>query len=104
MPSAFFSVGLMAANPDDRHQRMASGFVAAFIEETGWHPDLVALVGGALAYTRYGFVKRNVVRLVAKREGLDADGSRSVDFTDWAAVDEFADHVVAHVEAASSST
>ena len=61
VPSAFFSVSL-AAHGDTSE---AEGYVEQFEEETGWRPDKVALFGGALLYTQYGFVKRHMMKKIA---------------------------------------
>lgn len=92
-PSAFFSVSLTAATPDERHDERAHQQVGRFIEETGWEPHIVGIFGDALAYTRYGFVKRHVMRSIARREHRDTDTSHDFDYTDWAAVEHFATDV-----------
>ena len=61
LPSAFFSVSL-AAHGDTAE---AEGYVDQFEEETGWRPDKVALFGGALLYTQYGFIKRHMMKKIA---------------------------------------
>ncbi|MCE3247433.1 MAG: protoporphyrinogen oxidase [Geminicoccaceae bacterium] len=49
-----------------------------------------ASLAGALRYSRYGFLKRLLMRLIVWREGGDTDDSRDYDYTDWDAVDGFA--------------
>ena len=61
LPSAFFSVSL-AAHGDTEE---AEGYVEEFEQETGWRPAKVALFGGALLYTQYGFVKRHLMKRIA---------------------------------------
>jgi hypothetical protein len=58
LPSAFFSVSL-AARGDTQE---AEGYVDQFEAETGWRPDQVAMFGGALLYTHYGFIKRHMMK------------------------------------------
>lgn len=53
-----------------------------FLDETGWRPDRTFLVAGALAYSRYGFLKRRVMRWISRREGGDTDTSRDYEYTD----------------------
>jgi menaquinone-dependent protoporphyrinogen IX oxidase len=50
--SAFFSVSL-AAHGDTAE---AENYVEEFEQDTGWRPTVVALFGGALLYTEYGFL------------------------------------------------
>ena len=96
-PSAFFSVSLSAAGKDEASQANASRVASEFVQETGWRPDFVALVGGALLYTRYGLIKRFVMKKISAGQGGDTDTSRDFDYTDWKAVDRFTDDFVAHM-------
>ncbi len=88
-PNAFVSISMAAATPDTVHTDAAMKCVDTFIEQTGWHPDQVSLTGGMLAYTRYGFIKRKLMRHIAKTDNLETDTSRDWDHTDWAAVAAF---------------
>jgi menaquinone-dependent protoporphyrinogen oxidase len=98
-PAAFFSVSLTASRADAEHQDQAMAVVQKFIAASGWHPDAVALFGGALLYTRYGFVKRHLLKWIASREHGDTDTSRDFDYTDYEAVEHFADDFLARVHA-----
>ena len=90
LPSAFFSVSL-AAYGDTKE---AEGYVDQFEDETGWRPDQVALFGGALLYTHYGFIKRRMMKRIAKDKPghLGVDTSRDYVYTEWDAVTRFAEH------------
>ncbi|SES49518.1 menaquinone-dependent protoporphyrinogen oxidase [Pedococcus cremeus] len=100
LPSAFFSVSL-AAHGDTQE---AQGYVEEFAEETGWHPDKIALFGGALLYTHYGFVKRHMMKKIAgdKPGHLGTDTSRDYVYTEWDAVKRFAEHFAGQLESASA--
>ena len=91
LPSAFFSVSMSAAQhgagPDP------NGYLERFFTITGWRPACVTVFGGALKYRQYGWVLRQVMRLIARRGGHATDTSRDHHYTDWAAVARFADHV-----------
>ncbi|WP_254546959.1 flavodoxin domain-containing protein [Halomarina pelagica] len=95
-PTAFFQVSLSSA--DERGEEQAAGYVEAFVEDTGWHPDRIGLFGGALRYSQYGFLKRLVMKQIAKRALPDADTSHDAEFTDWDEVEAFAADVAAFVE------
>ncbi len=90
-PSGFFSVCLGIASKNEEDRTRARGFVDAMVEETGWHPDRVAVFAGATAYTRYGPLTRWVMKRIAEREGGSTDTTRDHEYTDWSAVDAFAD-------------
>jgi len=91
MPDAFFSVSMAAVRPDPERQDEAMAAVRTFTETCGWHPGAVGLFGGALLYTQYGFIKRRVMRHIAAKKHDDTDMTRDWDYTDYAAVDRFAD-------------
>jgi menaquinone-dependent protoporphyrinogen oxidase len=99
-PSAFFSVSL-AAYGDAQE---AEGYVDQFEEETGWRPDKVAMFGGALRYTQYGFIKRHMMKKIAqdKPGNLGLDLSRDYVYTEWDAVKRFAEHFADQLEAHST--
>jgi len=88
--SAFFSVSLSAAGSRPEQQQDAQRLVAQFIEQTGWDPDTVASFGGAIAYSKYGFIKRRIMRSISAKEGGDVDTSHDYEYTDWESVCEFA--------------
>ena len=85
-----FPMSLTSATDDEAHVHQAHGMVAELLGETGLDPDLVGLFAGALAYTRYGWFKRRLMRRAAAQEGTDTDTSRDYEYTDWDEVDHFA--------------
>src|SRR5512146_3174202 len=60
MPTGFFSVSMAAATPspdgDPAH------YLAGLFEGTGWHPTEATAFAGALAYRRYGWFTRQLMR------------------------------------------
>jgi menaquinone-dependent protoporphyrinogen oxidase len=84
LPSAFFSVSLAA------HDNMeeAEGYIGEFIRETGWRPSKVGLFGGALLYMHYGFIKRHLMKKIARDKG-NPDTSRDYVYTEWDGVKHF---------------
>jgi menaquinone-dependent protoporphyrinogen oxidase len=94
LPTAFFSVGLavLSRTSDGRAQTMR--LVEKLVARTGWRPDQVELVAGALPYTRYGPLVRWVMRRIVAKEGGDIDVTRDHEYTDWSALDRFATRFV----------
>jgi menaquinone-dependent protoporphyrinogen oxidase len=98
LPTGFFSVSMAAANGGaDPGNHLAKTF-----GELEWHPTEAAAFAGALAYRRYGWLTRQVMKAISKREGRTTDTSRDHVFTDWTAVVKFADRI-AHLVIASAS-
>ena len=96
-PSAFFSVSLSAGSRNAAEVKAAQDLARGFIEDTGWYADEVACFAGCLAYTKYGFIKRTMLRWIAKKEGGSTDTSRDHEYTDWTKVDELAGRIAAIV-------
>ena len=97
-PSGFFQVSRFSAAPDQGRRELAARFAEDLFAETGWYPDLLGLFGGAIRYSMYGFVKRQMVRWWARRTTGDTDTSRDYEYTDWNAVERFAADFAEFVE------
>ena len=79
----------------ERRWQTTTRLVQQFIDATGLDPEMVGLFAGALAYTRYGWLKRAVMKRIVASEGGNTDTSRDHEYTDWDAVDDFAADVYA---------
>jgi menaquinone-dependent protoporphyrinogen oxidase len=90
-PSAFVSV-CGAANSDPLQAR---AYVDGLLRETGWRPTVTRSFTGAVAYTRYGWWIRWYLKRMSRRKGLPTDTSRDWDFTEWDAVEQFAEELAA---------
>ncbi|MGY1607923.1 flavodoxin domain-containing protein [Geodermatophilus sp. SYSU D00700] len=93
LPSALFSVSLAAhGDPEE-----AQGYVEEFERGTGWRPARIALFGGALLYTQYGFLKRHLMKKIASEKPghLGTDVSRDYVCTEWDGVRRFAEDFLA---------
>jgi menaquinone-dependent protoporphyrinogen oxidase len=104
LPAALFQVSLTSANPDDEHTADAQRLVQELLDRTDFDPDLVGLFAGALVYTQYGWFKRRVMRVIARREDGDTDTSRDHEYTDWQSVEQFARDVHKLVQASAVAT
>ena len=102
LPSAFFSVSL-AAHGDAEE---AEDYVEQFEQETGWRPAKIALFGGALLYTHYGFVKRHMMKRIARDKPghLGTDISRDYVYTEWDGVKRFAEDFLTDLAAEADRT
>jgi menaquinone-dependent protoporphyrinogen oxidase len=91
-------VSLSSAVDDPERRAEAANYVDTLLEETDWHPDRIGLFGGALRYSKYGFLKRLMMKRIAKGATGDVDTSQDYEYTDWAEVDAFASDFAAFVE------
>jgi len=97
-PTGFFQLSLSSAVDDEDRRAEAARYVDEFLEETGWNPDRIGLFGGALRYSKYGFLKRLMMKRIAKTATGDVDTSRDYEYTDWGEVNAFAADFAAFVE------
>ncbi|HJL44165.1 MAG TPA: flavodoxin domain-containing protein [Myxococcales bacterium LLY-WYZ-16_1] len=111
LPNAFLSVSLHEAVQENRQcspveqedaKIEVNRALKRFYEQTGWHPNEVHPVAGALAYSTYGFLKRLVMQRMAKEKGLSDDASRDHDYTDWSDVELFVDQFLTRIHSDSS--
>ena len=70
--------------------------VESLVKQTGWQPQQIVCVAGRLAYRKYGFFMKLVMRHLAKKGGLSTDTSRDHDYTDWTQITRLADELAAH--------
>ena len=92
LPSAFFSVSLVAHDKSDEARKEVEGYVEGFVQQTGWQPRKIGRFAGALLYTQYGFFKRWIMKKIAReKESPDTDTSRDYVYTDWHGVRRFAE-------------
>jgi menaquinone-dependent protoporphyrinogen oxidase len=102
--AVFISVTLSEAgaeNPERsaeaRQQAAADAqrMIDVFVKDTGWRPARAVPVAGALAYSKYNFLVRFVMKRIARKAGAPTDTSRDYEFTDWPAVDRLAGELAA---------
>jgi len=88
-PTAFFSVSLSGGGPGQSGGRatLPGKFSPSDTLATGAD----ASFAGALQYSKYGVFKRRLMRMIVGFAGGDTDMSRDYEYTDWAAVDRFAE-------------
>jgi len=91
IPVLFLSVSLEAAMPDavDRHQ--AQHHLQGFLDATGLAPLHAEPVAGALRYTQYDWLRRTMVKLIARQMGASTDTEHDCEYTDWDALERTVD-------------
>jgi menaquinone-dependent protoporphyrinogen oxidase len=97
-PSAFFSVSLSAASANPEEVAIAARLARELPEQAGWQPTMVQCFAGRLAYARYGWLTRQIMKRIARKEGGPVDTTRDHELTDWDAVARFATRMAQEVE------
>lgn len=88
-PSAFFSVSAVARK-EGKNTPATNPYFKKFARRSQWTPSVAATFGGKIDYARYGLADRWMIRLIMWLTRGPTDPNASVEFTDWAAVDDFA--------------
>lgn len=97
-PTAFFQLSLSSAVDDEERRAEAASYVDDLLEEVDWHPDRIGLFGGALRYSKYGFLERLLMKRIARDATGDVDTARDYEYTDWNEVEAFTGDFAAFVE------
>ena len=97
-PNAFFSVSLSAGGPRPK-PAAAQRYIDKFLRKTGWRPHLIASFAGAVKYSVYGPIKRRVMIVFVGLGGGETDTSRDYEYTDWQAVQRFAEEFAQRLHA-----
>ena len=92
-PSAFFSVSLSAGSSNPEEVREARRLAQEFCTTLGWTAGRIVPLAGRLAYTKYGWLKRWMMRRIARKEGGPTDTSRDHELTDWTSVASLATEI-----------
>lgn len=90
--SAFFSVCLaVVEKQNEKVQKNLSRIEDKFFQKTLWYSKMHTIFAGALAYSRYGWVVKQMMRLISRAGGGETDTSRDYEYTNWSDVTRFAD-------------
>jgi len=100
---AFFSVSLSAASDQPEEQEGLRQCLDRFFEETAWKPELVACFAGALRFSRYGLIKRMLMRDIAKKHGENPKPGHDYEYTDWDSVQRFAEDILHRIPTSTPS-
>jgi menaquinone-dependent protoporphyrinogen oxidase len=90
MPTAFLSVCLAVLEKDPAALQDIARITNSFLARCGWRPAITKLVAGAVPYTRYGWLKRQMMKRIVAKAGGDTDTTRDYEYTDWNDLRDFA--------------
>ncbi|MGM0589212.1 MAG: flavodoxin domain-containing protein [Bacteroidota bacterium] len=103
----FLTVSLAAADDQPESWEELEDVTQTFLTDTGWNPDRIEHIAGALKFTRYNFFKRFIMRQIASKTGKDVDVNQDYEYTDWDKLrkvfNEFTSEAVTKTEPVSSS-
>ena len=88
VPSAFFSVNLVARKPN-RQTPQENPYARKLLNAIPWRPDQAAVFAGRLDYPACSTFDRHIIRCIMWLTGGPTDPNAIVEFTDWDAVARF---------------
>lgn len=90
MPSAFFSVNIVARKPQ-KSRPETNPYMQKFLRRVAWRPRWLEVFAGKLDYPRYGPIDRLIIRFIMWLTDGPTQRDAVVEFTDWRQVDAFGD-------------
>jgi menaquinone-dependent protoporphyrinogen oxidase len=91
---AFFSVNAVARKTG-KDTPETNTYFQRFTQLSQWAPPLAATFAGKIDYSKYTFKDRLVIQFIMWLTHGPTDIHKAVEFTNWNAVDEFAERVAA---------
>ena len=86
--TTFFSVNV-TARKIEKNKPSTNPYIKKFLKKTKWLPDKIGVFAGKIDFPNYGFIDKNIIKLIMWITNGPTDTSKSYDFTDWEEVDLF---------------
>jgi len=93
-PNALFSVNVVARKPE-KNTPETNPYLQKFLKKIDWQPQNLGVFAGKISYPDYGFVDKQMIRLIMWMTKGPTDPTTVNEFTDWDKVDEFGRMVAA---------
>jgi len=93
-PNALFSVNVVARKPE-KNTPETNPYLQKFLRQIDWQPQNLGVFAGKISYPDYGFVDKQMIRLIMWMTKGPTDPTTVNEFTDWDKVDEFGRMVAA---------
>ncbi len=87
--SGFLSVSLTAAGDDEDSWKELHEITDHFLKHVGWAPQQSLQVAGALKYLEYDWLKKMLMRQIAKNSGGSTDTKHDHEYTNWDELEKF---------------
>ncbi|MFC7421800.1 menaquinone-dependent protoporphyrinogen IX dehydrogenase [Iodobacter arcticus] len=93
MPLAIASVSLSARKGDGS----PNSYLKKLIHQYQLAPFAALSIAGKLNYPRYGWLDKQIIRLIMRMTGGPSDGISCIEYTDWPQLTAFAQKITAHL-------
>jgi len=91
--SAFFTVNIVARKPE-KNTAKTNPYMIKFLKKSQWKPNLLDVFAGKLDFPRYNFSDKYIIKFIMWITKGPTDTSKVYEFTNWAAVDNFAKKLI----------
>lgn len=93
LPNSFFCVNVVARNPEKRIPAN-NKYLQKFIALSPWTPADLKIIAGKVDYPSWPWYDRLAIQLIMKMTKGPTDPKSVIDYTDWADVKVYADHLL----------
>jgi len=100
IPTAFLSVCLAVLEQSAKTRQEVVDIMERFFSRSGWRPPIAQPIAGAVTYTRYGWLKRVMMKRIVGKAGGSTDTTRDHEYTDWNDLRDFARAFTTRITAA----
>lgn len=101
--TGFFSVSVSASG-NEQQRADATQCMEQFLENIHWQPELKTIFAGGLPWRDYNWFTRWLMKRIVRKAGGDTDTSENREYTDWNAVDDFANQIASRLDAIQHRT
>ena len=91
LPTAFLAVCLAVVERGTKPRQEVLRIMRRFLDRCSWRPTITKMVAGALPYTKYGWLKRMMMKRIVAKAGGHTDTTRDYEYTDWGDLRDFAE-------------
>ena len=88
IPTAFFSVNLVARKPE-KETADTNPYVIKFFKKIDWKPNMVEVFAGKLDYQKYSFFDKTMIRLIMWMTKGPTNTDADIEYTKWDKVESF---------------
>ena len=91
--SAFFTVNIVARKPE-KNTAKTNPYMIKFLKKSPWKPKVLDVFAGKLDFPTYNFSDKYIIKFIMWITKGPTDTSKVYEFTNWAAVDNFAKKLI----------
>jgi len=92
-PNSFFNVSVVARNPEKATVE-GNRYMQKFLERSPWRPRDLKVIAGKVDYPSWSWYDTLMIQLIMKMTKGPTDPKSVIDYTDWADVRAYGEHLL----------